>query len=331
MSQHDVTDALLRYLEAHGFENTHVTIGRNGHNITASCPFAEKTHKSGTDKHPSWGILVETGQWSCFACKAKGNLQTLANELGIPYFDIGKGVVLTLEESFARLHQELSRDGKWDTTPPIMNLPDTFGFFDFQSENKALDWLTSIKGFSIETLKAFGVGYNRNNENPIFPITDDAGNIVGWQERNRRYPKSQPKYLFSHNLEKTNILYNYHKARSADYCVIVEAVMSVLAFHEVGISAVSSFNADLSKVQAAKLGVFKKVILCFDNDVAGQVALQKTAFGTTKGKKYTPPLLQGAPFEIYYILPPTKIHRMSVTDRLSLLNEKKPVKRSHLA
>jgi len=311
-----MTEALAEYLRVHGFENVRVSTGRNGTNIAASCPFASKTHDKGSDTHPSWGILVETGVYGCFSCKKRGNLNTLASELGIPLFDIGKGVVLSLEESYARLYEELSGAEIKDKGLEILNLPDTFGFFDFHTDIRPLKWLRDEKRFTIDTLRFFGIGYNRRTKNPIFPITDENNNIVGWQERNLRYPHTEPKYLFSHNLDKRSILYNYHSVKTAKECVVVEAIMSVMALHEAGVPGISPLNADLSKMQAAKLGVFQKITLCYDNDIAGQVAKNKAIM-----------MLKDGPFVVYSVTPEQKIHRMQRSNILPLLRSRVKLKK----
>lgn len=328
-SHSNLVDALVRYLEVHGFERIHVAPGRKGTNITASCPFAGKEHESGGDLHPSWAILAETGQYNCFTCRRTGNLHDLARELGIPLFDVGTRATLTLEESFERIQRELHRKEPDAPATQIMNLPESFAFFDFHAENKALTWLTRDKGFRIDTLELFGIGYNRETKNPIFPITNDLGYIIGWQERNLRYPKRQPKYLFSHDMDKRNTLYNYHYskewAKRGGICVVVEAIMSVMALYEVGVAGISPLSAGLSKEQAAKLGVFESVTLCFDADIAGQVALAQAALGQHRGKKFIPPLLKGAPFEVFSVTPPTKIHRMRREDIRPMLETRQRI------
>ena len=43
------------------------------------CPFAKK-HSGGVDNNPSLSINNETGQYLCFTCKERGNLQTYVPE-----------------------------------------------------------------------------------------------------------------------------------------------------------------------------------------------------------------------------------------------------------
>jgi DNA primase len=181
------------------------------------------------------------------------------------------------------------------------------------------------KGYQIKTLEFFGVGYNRETKNPVFPIANESNYIIGWQERNLRYPKKQPKYLFSSQMDKKNTLYNYYMAKQSSECVVVEAILSVMALHEIGIPGISPLNASLSRTQAAKLGVFKSVTFCFDGDIAGKVALAQAVYGRHHRGRFIPPLLKGAPFEVYSVTPPTKIHRMRREDIRPMLQTRQRI------
>jgi len=312
----DIEKLMIEYFESHGFRNVGSYDGRNGRNIRASCPFAETTHSSGTDSKPSWGILVETGQYSCFACGERGNLLTLSKKLGLPYFDIKNGIQLSYEESLNRLRDKLTIHD--DVEPErIEGLLDNFRIFNFtrfdENAMKAYNWLSVVKGYKDETIRFFGIGYNMNSGNPVFPWTDDDNYIIGWQERNLGHPSFGPKYWNSPGMNKSDYLYNYYNARRSPEVVVVEAFLSVLALHEVGAAAVSAGGASLSAVQAGKLGAFRKVTLCYDHDVAGTLALNDAAEILKKGN-----------FRLFWAAPDKgqKLHKIERTAILPLLRRR---------
>lgn len=315
----DLAAGLIRYLKIHGFQNISTQLGRRGMNITASCPFAENYHEGGTDRNPSWGMLVRTGQYRCFTCNKEGNLKTLASELGIPLFDLENINVLTMEESLKILRKKLEPKER-PKNNQIMNLPDNFSFFTFLSNNKALNWLRFSKGFGNSTIQFFGIGYNRDTQNPIFPFTDDNNFIIGWQERNLRHDKndefSGKKYYNSPGLEKTGRLYNYFHAKKARECVVVEAFLSVMRLHQLNIAAVAVGGSSLSKIQAGKLGIFEEVTFCFDPDMAGEMALQEAA-----------ERMRGALTRLYVakMTDNAKIHRMSRNAIVSALGARRRI------
>ena len=52
--------------------------------LQASCPFAPFKHDGGSDRHPSWGITVNSqgpSHHSCFSCKSFGDMHELVFEL----------------------------------------------------------------------------------------------------------------------------------------------------------------------------------------------------------------------------------------------------------
>lgn len=48
--------------------------------VTAKCPLAPFTHKSGKDSTPSFGVYLESGNFNCFACQS-GSLEKLIGAL----------------------------------------------------------------------------------------------------------------------------------------------------------------------------------------------------------------------------------------------------------
>jgi len=308
-------ESMIDYLENHGFEN----VKDNGNNVMASCPFANERHESGTDNNPSWGISVKTGIWGCFACKSKGNLVTLANELKIPIFDIKNCNVLSFEETLTQIKRKMYIESSPKSF--IANLPDNFELFDFnKKDDPALNWLRIDKKYKDSTIKLFGIGKVKNN--PVFLFPDENNYIVGWQERNIQKNRS-PKYKFTKDFKKTDYLYNYYntlhnqqyyKKEFKNECVVVEALLSVLALHEVGVPAVSCGGSSISDKQAGMLGAYKSVTICFDNDAAGKIALGIYS-----------EILKKGPFKIFWVMPPygTKIHRMNRKNILHLINNRK--------
>ena len=72
----------------------------NAGNLVTSCPFASETHRRGTDRKPSFGILIDDegeSVYHCFGCDERGDLLTLCRELsdlhGEDYGDLEEWVL----------------------------------------------------------------------------------------------------------------------------------------------------------------------------------------------------------------------------------------------
>ena len=179
-----------------------------------------------------------------------------------------------------------------------------------------LDYLTS-RGLSIHTRRRFGLGYaaddwhtlhfhmrnlgyndfelaeasllsSNNNKfydkfrnRVMFPIFDTRGNVVAFGGRTLGNDKA--KYLNSGEtpvFHKGDMLYalNIAKNSKADYFILCEGYMDVIAMHQAGFdSAVASLGTALTPNHAnllSRLGK-KEVILSYDSDAAGQNATTK--------------------------------------------------------
>ncbi len=149
--------------------------------------------------------------------------------------------------------------------------------------------LLTSKGFDENTLLETGL-INRNNtlydifrDRITFPIHNARGNPVGFSARiyknidEAKYVNTKETVIF----KKGEILFNYHRAqneaRRLKYLVVVEGQMDAIRLYASGIknvvatmgTALTSYHADLLK----KTNV--KIILCMDNDTAGEMATLK--------------------------------------------------------
>jgi DNA primase len=119
----------------------------------------------------------------------------------------------------------------------------------------------------------------------IFPITSEAGHVVGFGARAIE-PGDEPKYLNSPETalyHKGNLLYGLNVARDAikakDEAILMEGYMDVITAHLFGFTnAVGVLGTALTPAQARALLRFtpgKRVVLAFDADRAGQAAAER--------------------------------------------------------
>lgn len=148
--------------------------------------------------------------------------------------------------------------------------------------------VTKFRSFEQETMQHFGLGYIEEiflkkrdggayslKDRLSFPIIFD-GMQVGLSLRKTK-AKDFPKW--SHqpvSLETGDILYNYDAVSGKTSITIVEGMLDVWAFHEIGVTAVATFGAHITEEQYRLLmRTGADLVLAFDGDQPGQVATQK--------------------------------------------------------
>jgi len=143
------------------------------------------------------------------------------------------------------------------------------------------------KGFKDEEILATGL-CNKNDRGEfidryrkrlMFPIMNIQGKVVAFGGRKLDEDKTGGKYINSNeNLiySKKNHLFalNLAKLSNPDTMIVVEGYMDVISLHQRGITnAVASLGTALTEEQGKLLRRYKKVVLSYDSDQAGQQAI----------------------------------------------------------
>lgn len=104
-----------------------------------------------------------------------------------------------------------------------------------------------------------------------FPYRDSIGRARGMVFRS--VTGSEPKYLYSHELKRNEILFNLKPIRKNTDLVIVEGVLDALHATAAGVDnvvAVGGSSLSKSHVELAIKGNARRITLAFDNDDAGR-------------------------------------------------------------
>lgn len=143
------------------------------------------------------------------------------------------------------------------------------------------------KGYNVSDMLAAGVvrkgkkGYYDYFINRVMtPIIDVRGNFIAFG--GRVLDNSKPKYINTSDTlvyKKTNEVFglNYAKNSGKDSLILCEGYMDVIAMHQAGFTnAVAGCGTALTNEQVRLLSRYaKEIILVYDNDEAGQKALNK--------------------------------------------------------
>lgn len=138
--------------------------------------------------------------------------------------------------------------------------------------------ISNYRGISDEVLVKYGVGYLKELNRFIFPVTDSSGETIGASLRANG--NDIPKWLHRPKSIRTGmILYNLKECVDNGYNMVyvVEGIIDCLKLIDMGVkNVVCSFGARITDEQALLLvRNFETVILAFDNDTAGHNATTK--------------------------------------------------------
>ena len=163
------------------------------------------------------------------------------------------------------------------------------------SWDKTIGFLKS-RGFSIDDLSVAGLAiagrkgfYDRFRNRLMFPLKDSRGTVLGFAGRiiassQSQSEKSEAKYINSPEtsvFNKGSVLFGLDVAREEirkkNETVLVEGEFDVLSSHAAGVlNVVASKGTALTDKQVAAISrICESVALCFDKDVAGDVASRR--------------------------------------------------------
>ena len=124
------------------------------------------------------------------------------------------------------------------------------------------------RGFDKQSLKIWLCGISPAN-GLIIPVKDINFRTVGWITRQE---KQIPKYLYSKGLKKSHILFGQPYIRDCEYVCVTEGPLDAMWLNQLGFSAVALLGMSMSEKQKDLILTLptKEIILCLDNDEAGQ-------------------------------------------------------------
>ena len=236
-----------------------VPLERDQFNI--SCPFH-------IDDLPSCSINVTVGKWICFAGCGQGSLTTFLSKFTGQ--DIQK-----VQQDIANNAVEFDFDFFEDEFPIdwMDHLPEELSEVEYPGKRRMVpEWIFD-RGFSRETLKAWDCGMNDYGD-LIIPVHDAKQRLVGWMERRI---DATPKYLYSKGLRKSQLLFGEHKVLSTQTICITEGALDTMWLNQNGYTSVALLGASFSYTQQNRLKALhpEEIVLCLDNDDAGQKAIDK--------------------------------------------------------
>lgn len=294
--------------------SSYITLKRRGKNLIGLCPFHGEKTPSFT-VYPENGSFYcfgcKVGGDVFTFTKLIENLdyidavKLLADRCGVSVNEFSADDSMhRLRNSVYEINRETARfyysnlskpEGKWALDYYLSRglTPQTIKSFGL---GVALDTWDSLfkhlkaKGFSPEDMvqadvvvKGKNGGYfDRFRDRSMFPVINVRGNVVAFSGRRHTEDKTVAKYVNTkdtvvYNKGQNLFALNFAKAHCSEQIILVEGNFDAVSLHQAGFkNTVAPLGTAFTSEQALILSRYtKEVVLCFDSDEAGQIAVEK--------------------------------------------------------
>lgn len=231
------------------------------------------------DTSPSFFIHSEHGGYNCYVC-GSGNWDELCKHMNwninIDTLDVESIPDAIWKDSAKRIKQLESPEKREKSFHKPHGMRKIDGITSHchnhmkYLQNRRL--ANAIDTFEISYTIQSDVEYETNYLNRvIIPCHNSEGKYI-WPEGRLITPaKTDRKYYRPFGVEKIKYLFNLHRVLQQGYqdVIVVEGIMDAINLWMWNFPAVCCYGAGLDEQQIAQLMVFDNVMLCLDNDTAG--------------------------------------------------------------
>lgn len=241
-------------------------------NISSTCPFCDPMGQWNN----CFATNTETGLYTCYrpVCSTTGHVRQLLQELlgysrdQADQATEGLEVWKQVEEEELPDYEDRFSSKKAQTNTLYEA---SIGLYKFTPSYMVR------RGFTVETLKRFEIGYDMDRKRVTFPVRDVSGELLGYSTRATQ-DHDFPKYLHL-GFKKSSVLYGESYRNSTKVTLTVgEGNADALALGQLLPSTylpVATLGSLVSKAQMSRMFQYSKVLLCFDQDEAGDVATKR--------------------------------------------------------
>jgi DNA primase len=223
------------------------------------CPFHNNY------RTPAAEIHAETGRLFCFACQTDADLvQTIMESSGRSYFESAR--LIKNNEVATNLAEEI--EGKLKARPEYVPFDEDLIIRlheDAMASERAIEYFEG-RNISTESMKRFKLGFSEGRDMVTVPVTASDGMYLGFVGRSIE----GKVFKNSTKLPKSKTLFNLHRVKNSSRIYVVESSFDAIRLDQVGLPAVASLGANISKIQIDLLKkYFNNIYVIADNDEAG--------------------------------------------------------------
>lgn len=235
----------------------------DGDEATGWCPaHRERTGKE--DRHPSWGVNLDSGKFLCFSCGFRGPFIALTRYL-LDCDDDEASAWIRARGSIDRAKRVFGLVEGYEAPEP-----DPVSEADLALFTQVPEWACEERNLLPGSVDHYGFLWDPKNDRWVTPIREVHTNkLVGWQEKGKKYFRNQPEHL-----EKSQHLVGVNQAldSGSDVCVMVESPLDLPALHAAYLDGgVATMGVNVSGPQLDLICEnFRVLISALDNDAAGE-------------------------------------------------------------
>lgn len=247
-----------------------------GTDIMASCPFHE-------DKRPSFGLSSEKEVWHCFSCNRSGTITDLVADIKDISIEEARILLATVIEDKKNKVEEIPLRRYEDTPETAIRCEMPYESLAIYRSGNIVHPYFIKRGFTADDQERFLFGWDSEKKRVTVPVFWADGKLCGFIGRavlNEKTPEykliygNMPKYYVYDGFPRAGILFPLNLFEPVNNTVIlVEGLLDALWLHKHGFkNALAILTSGISQAQISLLRGFniQRVILCLDNDKAGQ-------------------------------------------------------------
>jgi len=223
------------------------------------------------NRTPAGEVSKESGLFFCFGCQQTATLQEIVMKMSNRSY-------------FESLRYIKSKEQESDITQIVakqLYTPPTFVQYDEviikRLNSQALESPRAMRYFdgrlvTKSSVSKFNLGYSEKQDMVTIPVHSPEGMVIGFVGRSLEGKdfKNTP------GLPKSKTLFNLHKVKANDKVYVVESSFDAIRLDQVGMPAVATLGATISKSQVELLEkYFNEIYLIADNDEAGKSMSKK--------------------------------------------------------
>lgn len=248
-----------------------------GYELLAKCP-GHLVTVGKEDENPSWSLNAESLLHHCFSCGFRGSLISLVATLKKVSNDDAKIWLKDqrgLDVSAVLKHLETMKDVHYSPIKPIPMSEARLSVF-VEPPEEALN----SRALTRDAASFYGILWDGKNDSWITPIRDDAGILLGWQEKsfNGRFFRNRPL-----GVKKSSTLFGFDRWHGGRM-IVVESPLDAARLLSAGVvGGVATYGAALSVNQISMMSSSDDLVIALDNDAAGLKASLQILSLTKKG------------------------------------------------
>jgi DNA primase len=236
------------------------------------CPFHSNSRTPAAEVHKTNGMFY------CFACQeTKEFTEVIMQASGRSYFEAARLIDSKSDDKNLVEILQQTLDKKVEFVEYDLTVIDKLNSSALNSA-RAANYYKSRK-ITKDSVITYKLGYSEKQDMVTIPVYSPDGICLGFVGRSveGKVFKNTP------GLPKSKTLFNLHRAKRYDKVFVVESSFDAIRLEQVGVHAVATLGATISKEQRKLLKqYFNQVIVLGDNDEAGQNMSKKMIayFGT---------------------------------------------------